>query len=74
MHIIMASLCKCAQIKFKASSKNYTPMRTLPRVKDLSQEGKAIENETFRCKFEFPCIVKGPLLGPLSIAHDLGLL
>jgi len=46
----------------------------LPKVKDLPQEGKAIENETFHCKFELPCIVKGPLLGPLSIAPDLGAL
>ena len=58
MHTLMALSCICVQIKFVASSQNSTPRRTLPRVQDLLQEGKAIKNEAFHCKFEFPYIVK----------------
>ena len=74
MHTLMAPSCICVQIKFVASSQNSTPRRTLPRAQDLLREGKAIKNEALHCKFEVPCIVKGPLLEPLSIALDLGAL
>ena len=66
MHTLMAPLCKCEQIKFVASSRNFVPRRTLPRVQDLLREGKAIKNEaSTSCKFELPCIVKGLVLEPL---------
>jgi len=74
MHTLMALSCKCVQIKFEASSRNSTLRSSLPRVQDLPREGQAIKNEAFRFKFEFPWIEKGPLLEPLSIAHDLGAL
>ena len=74
MHTLMALSCKCVQIKFLASSQNFIPRRTLPGVQVLPWEDQAIKNEALHFKFEFPCIVKGPLLEPFSIAHDLGAL
>ena len=43
-------------------------------VQDLLRKVQAFKNKALHCKFEFPYIVKGPLLEPLSTSHDLGAL
>ena len=69
MHTLMAASCKCV-----ASSQNSVPKRTLPRIQFLPRGDQAIKNESLHYKFEFPCIVNGPMLEPLPIAHDLRVL
>ena len=72
MHTLMALSCKCVQIKLVASCQNSAPRRTLPKFTIFSEKAKPFKMKPLHCKLEFPCIVKGPLLEPLSVAHDLG--
>ena len=63
--------CVC----FVCDTNNIFPTgRHFQELKIFSEKARPSRMKPLHCKFEFPCIVKGPLLEAFFIAHVLGAL